>query len=82
MENAITRDDWLKAYTDAQTVPVNEPDVLSAAELAALFGVTPKGAQLRIKRMLEAGTIQQTHKYIKTATGSARQVLAYRVVKG
>ncbi len=77
----ISRDEWLKALDEATQVPPSDPDVLTAAELGELLGVTHKGALLKVDRLLKAGKATRTKKYVKNVAGIVRAVPAFRLVK-
>ena len=69
----ITRDDWLKALADC-IVREDDATALSYRELGELFGLCPTATHSKVQRLLKAGRLTPTHKYV-----NGRHVIAFRL---
>lgn len=70
----ITRDEWLKALSQAET---SDPDALTAAEIRALTGVSKSATTTQIAALVKAGKARRTWKQITQVDGYRRRVPAY-----
>jgi hypothetical protein len=82
MSTEITREQWLKALGEADAPLVNEPGVMTRAELCALFGRGHSATQERITKLVAAGKATRTWKWIVDGSGRRQRVPAYRLVQG
>jgi hypothetical protein len=82
MTTTITREEWLKALQDAEEpVDAADPNVLTATELQAVFGVGRSATQERIARLIAAGKAKMTTKRVRFVDGRVYTVPAYRLVR-
>ena len=81
MSADISREQWLKALSEADTPPVNEPGVLTRAELGELFGLGRAATLERLAKLVKAGKAVQTWKWITVGGSYPRRVPAYRLVQ-
>jgi predicted transcriptional regulator len=80
----ITRDDWLKALTEAQAAPLpDDPTVLTLRELGELLKLSREQASRKVQFLVEAGKAERTTKLIRRAGDMyPRKVNAYRLLVG
>lgn len=75
----ITRDDWLKALSEAHPEPENIPGVMTCQELADMLGVNFSTAKRRVLVLMKQGKAQETTKRVRVGSGT-RCVTAYRLM--
>jgi hypothetical protein len=78
----ITRDEWLSALNEAgYHDEKHDPDAVTAPEFAALFGISRRAAECRLKRLVEIGQATRTFKRTTRMDGKPLTLPAYRLVK-
>ena len=78
MPTHISRDEWLKALTDAGVE--DDQGATTAGEFAALFGLNRLTAERRLKALEAAGKVTRTHKRSARTDGRIVTCVAYRLV--
>lgn len=80
MSASISRDEWLKALHDAgYRDDEDDPNAVTVAEFAAMFGLTRTVAERRLKALEERGTATRTAKRGAGKDGRIMRLLAYRL---
>jgi DNA-binding IclR family transcriptional regulator len=75
----INRDDWLEALGHSIAPP--DPDAVTVAEFAAMFGLALATASRRLKALVAEGKAQQTYKIVPRMGGVGYRSPAFRLVK-
>lgn len=82
MGAAINRDEWLKALTDAGChSDEDDQQALTIREFATMFGMGRMAAEIRLKRLVDAGKATETKKWAATPDGRRRHLKAYRLIE-
>lgn len=76
---SITRDEWLKAMGEA-AAPA-DPDALSTAEIAKMFGIPITAASRRLRELVADGKAVRSVKLTAMVNGHSKRVPAYKLVK-
>lgn len=74
--SGISRDDWLKALSEAGLVDADDPDAVTASEFAEMFGTTHQSA----RRVLKALVAQGAAMLSKRKVPGRAVVTAYRLI--
>ena len=77
----ISRDEWLKALSDAGVQTASDPDALTIAEYMELMGLNRSAAGSHMKALVAAGKAIKTMKRGPRADGKIAHMVAYRLVK-
>lgn len=80
MSGAPTRDEWLKAIAEVETLPSSDPAFLSGQELRASLGLTRHQMLRLLAKLKEAGKIEVGAKFVKDSTGRPQRVTAYKLL--
>ncbi len=79
--SGISRDDWLTALADVMAAPPDDPEALTSAEFAVVFGLGTTTARIRLKRLVAEGRVEHRTKLVAGADGRQMRVAAYRLVQ-
>lgn len=76
----ITRDEWLKALTEAGTQPEHDADAVTTEEFATMMGLPTRTAFSKLQVLIKAGKAERTRKRVQASRGTTT-VTAYRLVR-
>lgn len=77
----ISRDEWIKALEDANLTITDDPDAITVAEFAAMFGLPHATAARKLKALEAAGKAQRTTKRAPASDGRMMTCNGYRLLK-
>jgi hypothetical protein len=81
MMAAITRDEWLKALSEAgYQDDVDDRDAVTLDEFAAMCRIPRSTADSRMRALVLAGKAEKTRKWGVNSYGRRLQYVAYRLV--
>ena len=79
--SGITRDEWLKALTEADEAVADDRGAVTIAEFAAMFGLRSHVASYRLRNMMLKGRAVRTSKRGYDGAGRLKTLAAYRLVE-
>ena len=80
MSEGITRDDWLKALTEAGANLEDDQDAVTVAEFMAMFDLVRYTAERRLRALAAAGKATVTRKRMTATDGRRVYCIAYRLI--
>lgn len=80
MSSGISRDEWLRALESAGFDDRNDPEAMTASELAAMVGIDRQAASRRLQRLEELGQATKTRKRVTSKDGRMLFSTAYRLI--
>lgn len=78
--NTITRDEWLKALSEAGVGIQDDPSAITIREFGTMFGLTDYTAVRRLKALVAKGLAIETRKVAPGRDGRRCQFIAYRLL--
>ena len=81
MSATITRDDWLKALSEAgmSTHAVDDQGAVTISEFAEMFTLPYQTARNKLARLIRAGRATETEKTVVNSYGRRVSMKAYRL---
>ena len=79
MSAQITRDDWLKALTDAGLDFEDDQGAVTVAEFMAMFDLMRHTAERQLRALAKAGKATATRRRVVLADGRRISCVAYRL---
>ena len=79
--SGISRDEWLKALTDASALSTDDPSAVTSAEFATMCGFSQDTAQRRLRKLLQMKRVLQVSKRVPDTTGRLQRVVAYKLLE-
>jgi hypothetical protein len=77
----ITRDDWLRALSDANESVADDPEAITIGEFAQMFGLKQCVAAYRLRNLHNKGRALRTSKRGFDGAGRYKTLTAYRLVE-
>ena len=81
MSDGISRDEWLKALSEAGLPMENDESALTLLEFAELCNIPRTTAQGYLAKLVKAGKASPTWKMKATSSGAMIRHRAYRLVQ-
>ena len=79
---AISRDEWLKALSEAGYTTEDDQSAITVGEFRAMFGLTKTTAVNRLLALVESGRAVETKKWGTTPYGRRIPYRAFRLLRG
>ena len=77
----ITRDDWIKALTEANVSTDNDQDAVTVREFASMTGLGSWMAGYYLRKLYAMGKATRTSKRGVDMGGRPRTLVAYRLIE-
>jgi hypothetical protein len=77
---SISRDEWLKALSDAGAGIQDDPSAITIAEFAQMFGLNWQAASRRLRLLVSKGQAIETRKVGTGRDGRRCDLIAFRLI--